>query len=62
MLADCLSLCEVHSVDGSEELDRDETPDSEDEEQGNGLESEVRHVFVEPSGKICRSSVTVVDS
>lgn len=59
MLADCLSLCEVHGVDGSEELDMDEMLDSEDEEQGNGLESEVRLVCVESSGKICRSSVTV---
>lgn len=36
--------------------------DSEDEEQGNGLVSEIRLVCVESSGKICRSSVTVVDS
>lgn len=62
MLADCLRLCEVHGVEGSEELDRDEMLDSEDEEQGNGLESEVRLVCVESSGKTCRSSVTVVDS
>jgi len=62
MLADCLRLCEVHGVDGSEELDGDEMLDCEDEEQGNGLECEVRLVCVESSGKICRSSVTVEDS
>lgn len=62
MLADWLTLREVQGDDACEELDKDEKPDSEDEEEGNGLESEVRFVCVESSGKLCRSSVTVVDS
>lgn len=57
VLADWLTLLEVQGDDAREELDSED-----EEEQGNGLESEDRLVSVESTGKNWTSSVTVVVS